>query len=317
MTRPWNYARVERNCKQCGIAFSCSPSRTQQHCSDACSRITQATTRSKPIVTRVCVACGKEFQQPQLSRVRSTCSDACIGLLRTGVAPGNKLPRKTLACKQCGGDFAVSETSKRIFCSKDCADSNRRGVPTGRLLVKIQCRECAVEFEVTPARKPTALYCSLPCANAAMTRVTGAEHPLYKEKDTRSCEQCGEDFEARAAGDKRFCSRQCVGAYTTQLQGGRRSSIELLVEAELLRLGIVAEHSKPVGQWVVDFLLVDKKTVIECDGSYWHSIPEVAARDLRKDEWLGRNGYQVIRIGEVDIRRDVSEAVGRCTIGLI
>lgn len=92
-------------------------------------------------------------------------------------------------------------------------------------------------------------------------------------------------------------------------QGGRRSSIELLVEAELMRIGQPFEASKPLGPWLLDFFLPDRKMAIECDGSYWHSIPEVAARDLRKDEWLRLRGYQIARIGESDIRRDVVGAV--------
>lgn len=135
------------------------------------------------------------------------------------------------------------------------------------------------------------------------------------------CEWCGETFEARAAGDKRFCSRQCVGSYTTQLQGGRRSSIELLVEAELLRIGQPFEASKPLGPWLLDFFLPDRQMAIECDGSYWHSIPSVAARDLRKDAWLQQRGYQIARIEEMDIRADVAGAVQRaidcrCTEGV-
>ncbi len=148
---------------------------------------------------------------------------------------------------------------------------------------------------------------------------------------TLICEQCGGTFEAKfcfgpegtKAGEKKFCSRSCAGSASAQKQGGRRSSIELQVEAELLRLGESFEHSKPLGPWLVDFFIADKNLVVECDGFYWHSIPEIAARDIRKNEWMQQRGYRIARIEEMDIRDDVVDAVQRalnldcrCTMGI-
>jgi len=45
----------------------------------------------------------------------------------------------------------------------------------------------------------------------------------------------------------------------------------------------------------VDFLLKDSKTVIECDGEYWHLNPKIRERDKRKDELLKSLDYKVLR----------------------
>lgn len=45
----------------------------------------------------------------------------------------------------------------------------------------------------------------------------------------------------------------------------------------------------------VDFLIGEFRSVIECDGEYWHQRPEIADRDKRKEELLTSLGYRVLR----------------------
>ena len=56
-----------------------------------------------------------------------------------------------------------------------------------------------------------------------------------------------------------------------------------------------------LGTFVCDFVIARSKLAIECDGVYWHSLPLVKGRDKRKDAWLGKNGYRVLRLREDDI----------------
>ena len=39
---------------------------------------------------------------------------------------------------------------------------------------------------------------------------------------------------------------------------------------------------------------------VEFDGDYWHSLPEVAAKDVRKDAFLVGAGYKVVHVREMD-----------------
>jgi very-short-patch-repair endonuclease len=53
----------------------------------------------------------------------------------------------------------------------------------------------------------------------------------------------------------------------------------------------------PIGSYIVDFLCLAHKLVIEADGSQ-HAENR---RDIARDEWLGREGYKVLRFGNHDI----------------
>ena len=324
--RPWNYARIDRSCIQCAAPFSCSPSRKTQHCSDACARKTQqAKLLRSSVVQRPCVVCDIMFALKENTRMRTTCSAECRKKSMLGVAPPNKLPVKTATCKECGVVFQFpGSSSERSYCTISCHNDSMIGQRPWNYepeIVKI-CQECGINFTVFKSQDRR-IYCSRDCQHVAKAKIVGNEHPLYKERVTRTCDYCGVIFESHSCYNRKFCSRGCVGAASTRTQGGRRSSIELLVEAELIRLGEVFESSKPVGHWLLDFFLPDRKLVLECDGDYWHSIPEVAARDLRKDTWLRQHGYEVVRLSENDIRENVIVAVAqgidgncRCTEGL-
>lgn len=62
------------------------------------------------------------------------------------------------------------------------------------------------------------------------------------------------------------------------------------------RLGVEYKSHVSFGDFVADIYLPNSKTVIECDGVYWHSQPGSAARDQRKDKYLKSQGLKVIRV---------------------
>ena len=45
---------------------------------------------------------------------------------------------------------------------------------------------------------------------------------------------------------------------------------------------------------------------IEYDGTYWHSIPKMIARDRRKDARCIKKGIQLLRITDTEYLRDKS-----------
>ncbi len=53
----------------------------------------------------------------------------------------------------------------------------------------------------------------------------------------------------------------------------------------------------PVGPYIVDFLCIAHKLVIECDGSQ-HAI---SIRDETRDVWLMREGYRILRFWNDDV----------------
>lgn len=50
----------------------------------------------------------------------------------------------------------------------------------------------------------------------------------------------------------------------------------------------------PIGPFIVDFVCLEAKLVIEVDGGQ-HADPEEARRDVGRTQWLRNEGYRVLR----------------------
>jgi len=75
------------------------------------------------------------------------------------------------------------------------------------------------------------------------------------------------------------------------------TDIEILVEKMLIENKIAFLKQVPIkGIALVDFYLPQSKTIIECDGDYWHSKPEVQEKDEKKNKLFTDFGYRVIRL---------------------
>jgi very-short-patch-repair endonuclease len=98
--------------------------------------------------------------------------------------------------------------------------------------------------------------------------------------------------------------------HLSKVRPGRRpSSLERLVAHVLTDAGIPHIAQAPLGWYHVDFLLPHIRVVLECDGAYWHSSPKQQRDDVRRDAWLTRHGYTVLRLTEAAIRADAQQSV--------
>jgi very-short-patch-repair endonuclease len=52
-----------------------------------------------------------------------------------------------------------------------------------------------------------------------------------------------------------------------------------------------------------DFYIPTLNLIIECDGTYWHSLPKAIERDERKDAYAKKYGFNIIRLLEEDISK--------------
>ena len=66
-------------------------------------------------------------------------------------------------------------------------------------------------------------------------------------------------------------------------------------------------HQHPVGPFVADFYCPARKLIIEVDGVA-HEMGDNPQRDERRNVWMGKRGYRVIRIPAAEVMADV-EAV--------
>jgi very-short-patch-repair endonuclease len=72
------------------------------------------------------------------------------------------------------------------------------------------------------------------------------------------------------------------------------------------RLGVAFRRQVPIGRYIVDFLAPGARLVVEVDGGY-HACRRTA--DARRDAWLQRQGYRVLRLDGERVRRDLNAAV--------
>lgn len=65
----------------------------------------------------------------------------------------------------------------------------------------------------------------------------------------------------------------------------------------------------PIGKYIVDFASFESKLIVELDGSQ-HAETEHAVNDRKRDEWLARQGFKVLRFWNGEVVRN-TEAVLR------
>ena len=73
------------------------------------------------------------------------------------------------------------------------------------------------------------------------------------------------------------------------------------------------EH--PIGKYIVDFVSLEKKIVVEVDGGQ-HNEPGNMEKDERRTSWLENEGYHVIRFWNNDVIPNI-EGVGLKILELI
>ena len=70
-------------------------------------------------------------------------------------------------------------------------------------------------------------------------------------------------------------------------------------------------RQQPLGRFVVDFVCLEKRLVIEVDGGH-HAEVEQAAYDVDRTVWLRREGFRVLRFWDHEVLKEidaVTEAV--------
>ena len=55
-----------------------------------------------------------------------------------------------------------------------------------------------------------------------------------------------------------------------------------------------------MGKYIVDFVCLERKIIIEIDGGQ-HAEPEIEKYDRVRDNWFEKEGYRVLRFWDNDI----------------
>jgi very-short-patch-repair endonuclease len=234
-----------------------------------------------------------------------------------GIAAWNKKEQAKITCKVCGKEFQVKayRKDKARYCSRAC---NGKAALTGVFegansprynSVEHICRRCGKIFTVKRAHHDQGKYEY--CSNACR----------YPEHVEITCKWCNKSIlvtpAQKARGRKQFCSQPCHGAYTVATMQRQATSIETAVEQVLRDMKEPYTVQKQMGPYILDFYLSQYRLVIECDGTYWHSLPNVIEKDQKKDHWLAAHNFKILRLSEKSIRADVSKAVSEGMHSLI
>ena len=107
--------------------------------------------------------------------------------------------------------------------------------------------------------------------------------------------------------------RRANGVKSVLLQAGnknRRTSIEIKMAEELTSRGIEYIEQYNLGnRFALDFFLPEYGIVVECDGDYWHRLPQNMKRDKAKNAYIKACGFSLYRFWESEINRDVEACV--------
>jgi len=91
----------------------------------------------------------------------------------------------------------------------------------------------------------------------------------------------------------------------------QQTDVELLLWQRLRdrRLaGYKFRRQKPIGYYVVDFICVERKLIIEIDGGQ-HKTLEGKKYDRRRSQFLQKQGYNVIRFWDNEVKQEMDEVL--------
>ena len=73
-------------------------------------------------------------------------------------------------------------------------------------------------------------------------------------------------------------------------------------------LGVSFKRQHIIGEYIADFVCLNKKLIIELDGGY-HQLPQQQISDAERTYWLECKGYKVIRFPNEEIFNHINEVL--------
>ena len=126
------------------------------------------------------------------------------------------------------------------------------------------------------------------------------------------CAGCGKGYWHSKVSGIRYCSRRCAAIANRRKIPSSFTQIERIIRDKLDAAGLMYKMQEPLeGITLADFYLPAYKTVIYCDGKYWHNLPGALEKDMRQTKTLTEKGYTVFRFGEDEIINSASTLIDR------
>lgn len=215
----------------------------------------------------------------------------------------------------------LNEGKYKFFCSRKCADKFHSEQMKGE-----NNPNFGGEFHGTPlqtldeeTRKEVYRKISETMKSKGVTK--GENNPRWiGGKQKVNCVVCSKEYEVspykfrliQSGEVKPLCNLDCKRMWALKHMKTKRTSIEIKMAEELDKRGIEYEEQFILGnKFALDFYLPEYNVAIECDGDYWHNIPEVKKRDKSKNAYVKKCGINLFRFWEHEINDDVSVCVDR------
>jgi very-short-patch-repair endonuclease len=80
--------------------------------------------------------------------------------------------------------------------------------------------------------------------------------------------------------------------------------------------GMKFRRQHPIGQYIVDFICLEKKLIIELDGGQ-HALPNEMLKDRHRDAWLEKEGYSVVRFWDNEVLMNTNGVLEMIREGLL
>jgi very-short-patch-repair endonuclease len=71
------------------------------------------------------------------------------------------------------------------------------------------------------------------------------------------------------------------------------------------KLGVIFRRQRPIGKYVVDFICLELKFIIELDGES-HNHPEIYENDLIRQKYLENLGFTVLRFTDEEVLKSIN-----------
>jgi len=68
--------------------------------------------------------------------------------------------------------------------------------------------------------------------------------------------------------------------------------------------GVKFRRQQPIGSYIVDFVSLERKLIIEIDGGQ-HNQRKVREKDEEREKWLKEKGYQILRFWNNDVLTNI------------
>jgi len=69
--------------------------------------------------------------------------------------------------------------------------------------------------------------------------------------------------------------------------------------------GMKFRRQHPMGKYIVDFVCLERKFIIELDGGH-HALQEEIQKDKERNDWLEDEGYTVVRFWDNEVLMNTS-----------